>query len=50
MALRDPFVMVAIGHSLFRIEDRLALVALLRDVGTGRGQPSGVKARWPGRM
>ena len=32
LAAVDPFVVVAAGRSLFRIEDLIALVALLRDL------------------
>ncbi len=33
VALRDPFVVLAAGRALFRVEDLLALAALLRDIG-----------------
>jgi hypothetical protein len=39
MAAADPFVVVAAGRSLFRLEDLIALVALLRDLKAGsRGE------------
>jgi hypothetical protein len=41
LAMRDPFVVVAAGRALFRMEDLLALTALLRDLGGGGGRGAG---------
>jgi hypothetical protein len=42
VAMQDPFVVVAAGRSLFRLEDLIALCALVRDLGgqeaKGRGE------------
>jgi hypothetical protein len=43
--MEDPFVVVAAGRSLFRLEDLIALAALVRDLGgpeaTGGGSGKG---------
>lgn len=43
MATPDPFVMISAGRSLFRVEDLLVLVSLLREVSSSGANDQGVK-------
>ena len=45
VATPDPFVVVAAGRALFRLEDLVALAALVREFGGGHGRPVGMSVK-----